>query len=193
MKKYAAVLVCVMVLGCFAGSVSAALYSFQGGQVDVEYWAGSGTNETIIVIDWNGTAGPYTTEAHAFGFRWDGTAYVSDALAAIDAAGALDITTAYSGAFLNDAIYDQAGVDGDYHTAGTYVGWWAAGDTTDFGATWVGNGGGITSEELADGKIEGMNINNDNWGLGTITIPVPEPATMSLLLVGLAGLLRRRQ
>jgi hypothetical protein len=172
-----------------AGVANAVPYNLEGCWVEVDYWAGTGSNETIVVIDWNQTNGPYITESHAWGFRWDGTAYLSDALAAIDAAGALDITTGYGGAFLNDAFYYDPSIDSDNHTSAGYTGWWWLGDTTDCGATWTANAGGLTSEVLGHGKVEGLNMDSGEWHCCP-SIPVPEPMTIALL--GLGGLLLRR-
>jgi hypothetical protein len=166
-------------------------YTMQGLDIAVDYWAGAGSNETIVVIDWNQTNGPYQTGSHAWGFRWDGTAYLSDALTAIDAAGALDVTTSYYGQFVNDVFYQNPLIDGDNHTSAGYSGWWWAGDTTDGGVTWTGNEGGITSEILGNGKIEGLNLDNDNWASATLTIPTPEPCSLTILALG--GLLLRRR
>jgi hypothetical protein len=186
-------LICLMIV--LVVSAAAKGYTMQGLDIVVDYWAGAGSNETIVVIDWNRTNGPYETSSHAWGFRWDGTAYVSDALAAIDAAGDLDITTLYGGAFVGDAFYYEPLLDGDNHTSAGFTGWWWAGDTINGGVMWNGNEGGITSEILGNGKIEGLNsvTNYDEWLAGslTLTIPVPEPCVLTLL--GLGGLLLRRQ
>jgi hypothetical protein len=169
-------------------------YTMQGLDIVVDYWAGSGSNEAIVVIDWNMINGPYTTESHAWGFRWDGTAYISDALSAIDTAGALDITTQYDGGFLGDAYYNNPLIDGDNHTSAGFTGWWWAGNTTDGGASWNANADGINATTLASGKIEGFNLvaDFDEWLVGdaTLTIPVPEPSTITILVLG--GLLLRK-
>ena len=194
-KKMASkrVMILVIVLA-ITGVSNAAIYNHNGYLVDVDYWAGSGGNETIVVIDWNLTNGPYATESHAWGFRWEGTAYVSDALAAIDAAGALDITTLYGGDFVGDAFYYNPSIDSDNHTSAGFTGWWWAGDTIDGGVTWDATPAGITSEVLGNGKIEGLNsvTNYDEWLTGwvNLTIPVPEPCALTILALG--GLLLRR-
>jgi hypothetical protein len=159
-------------------------YTMQGLDIAVDYWAGAGSNETIVVIDWNQTNGPYQTSSHAWGFRWDGTAYVSDALAAIDTAGALNITTSYAGQFVNDMFYQAPLIDGDNHTSTGFSGWWWAGDTINGGVTWTENDAGITTEILGNGKIEGLNLDNDNWTGATLTIPTPEPCTLTILAIG---------
>jgi hypothetical protein len=176
-----------------AGAVHAAPYNLNGTWVEVDYWAGSGSKETILVIDWNQTNGPYTTESHAWGYRWEGTRYLSDAIADVCAAGALDVTTSSGGAFVDDAFYYDPAIDDDHHTSAGYSGWWWAGDTVDGGLTWNGNAGGINTEVLADGTIEGLNMDGENWTSETLTIPVPEPGALALLLLGAAAAPRRRR
>jgi len=170
-------------------------YTMQGLDIVVDYWAGAGSNETVVVIDWNQTNGPYETSSHAWGFRWDGTAYLSDALAAIDAAGALNITTLYGGDFVGDAFYYNPSIDSDNHTSAGYSGWWWVGDTINGGVTWDATAAGLTSEILSSGKIEGLNsvTNYDEWLAGgdTLTIPTPEPCTLTILAIG--GLLLRKR
>jgi hypothetical protein len=168
-------------------------YTMQGLDIVVDYWAGSGSNETIVVIDWNKINGPYQTESHAWGFRWEGTAYVSDALLAIDTAGALNITTLYDGGFVGDANYYDPLIDADNHTSTGFTGWWWAGETINGGTSWTANTDSITAEILSNGKIEGFNLvkDYDEWLVGdtTLTIPVPEPCAITIL--GLGGLLIR--
>ena len=167
-------------------------YQLAGTWVEVDYWAGTGDQETILVVDWNGTNGPYETESHAFGYRWSGAGMLDQAVTDICAAGLLDITTSSGGAFISDAYYYDAGIDGDDHTSAGYTGWWWLGSTIDGGATWVPNVGGITTEPLEDGAIEGMNLDGSNWTSATLTIPVPEPGALLLLSTGVLVLRRRR-
>ena len=166
-------------------------YLIQNVDLDVDQWVGTGNSECLIAIDWNATSGPYDTEFHIFGYRWDGTKTVADALADIDTAlGTFQTTTSYGGAFIDDIIYDQSGTDGDYHTAGDFSGWWWTGETQDGGQSWIGNGGGITEEHLWNGGIEGINVDGSNWG--SVNMTIPEPATVILLTTGFL-LARRRK
>jgi len=193
-KKMKCLLVLVGLAGLLGatGSAGAAPYNLNGNWVEVDYWTGSGANETIIVIDWNMTNGPYISEAHAWGFRWDGTAYLAGTLAAIDAAGSLDLTYGYGGGFLLHAFYGDAG--GDKHNTQSpidYAGWWWLGDTTDGGLTWTANLVGTNAKTLAHGRIEGLNMDSGAWTGATLTIPVPEPATIGLLAAGAGAILLR--
>lgn len=52
---------------------------------DVSLWAGSGTNESVLVVDWHDGATP---EAVAWGFRWNGAATVGDLMKAVTDADA---------------------------------------------------------------------------------------------------------
>ena len=193
MKLSISVGLTVAVVLMAAGIARAAPYHFgANGWVEVDCWAGGGANETIVVIDWNTTNGPYVSETHAWGFRWDGTAYLADALNAIEAAGALDLTYGYGGGFLFHAFYNDA--DGDLHNTQSpndYEGWWWTGDTTDGGQTWTASLVGIRAKTLAHGRIEGLNMDSGAWTGATLTIPTPEPATVGLLAAGAGAILLR--
>lgn len=175
----------------------AAPYSFNGVLVEVDAWAGTGSNESILVVDWNRLDnGPSTiTESHAFGYRWNGTQYVSDMLAAFDTAGIFDVTTGYGGAFLVNIVYND-GTEGHQHIE---AGSWNLASTTDpyanwgsFGnSDWDFNQGGMTQEVLADGQFEGINAilyfgSLPSYADDELNIPiVPEPATAYLLLASM--------
>jgi hypothetical protein len=180
-------LVAALVVGMFAGMAAADPYEFQGIEVEVDYWAGTGANEALLVIDWNNTNGPYTTESHAWGVRWEDDGYfLSDAINWVTAAGALEVTTSSGGAFVDDAFYSDPLIDPDDHTSDGYTGWWWMGTTTDAGDNWLLNGGGISTEPLVSGILYGMNVDEGDWTSETLSIPiVPEPGTMLLLLAGL--------
>ena len=201
-------------------SAQATPYYFTGANgasawIEVDAWAGTGENETILVVDWNIYSGPYQTEAHAFGFRWDGTAYESDMLNALNDAGVFTVTSSYGGAFLDDIVYND-GVDlhthadepGSWNLASTddpYAQWGTWGDGNGLG-DWYPNTAGFNAELLADGQLEG--INAIAWFSGDpnayyldvpYSAPVPVPPSLILMLSGLMGtgglrfMLRRRR
>ncbi len=184
--------IAVLVVGLVAVAAQAADYNLGGYWVDVEFWTGSGPNETVVVIDWNENGGSYTTETHAFGYRWDNaTDTVADALTAIDATVGIAID-GIPESFIQDITY----ADGiDSHTAGARAGWWCLGDSVDGGANWTLNGGGIGGEILGNNKIEGLNLANGEyaWSMDGMVVPTPEPATMIMLAAGGMALLRRRK
>ena len=214
--------VLVMLLGtALAWTVTlaqAAPYNFTSASgksawINVDAWAGSGANESILVVDWNVMGGPYQTESHAFGFRWAGTAYVSDMLDALHNAGVFTMTSGYGGAFLYDIVYND-GVD--HHTHADEEGSWNLASTGDpyaqWGAMssdwaklgdWDANQAGYNQELLANGQLEG--INAISWFGGDpnayfLDVPVstvPEPGTLAGLLAGFASMgglaLRRRK
>ena len=181
----------VSLIVVFAVAPFANAYMFQGLDVDVDYWsgiaAGQNVNETIIVVDWNAANGPYTTESHAFGYRWTGTLTVGDALDDIDGNGGFNINLT-AGGYISDTNYND-GLDSHTQTGDD---WTWVGQTVDAGANWIGNGGGVYAETLVDGNIEGLNINYMDWTSVNLDIPtIPEPTTIALLSIG--GLLLRRR
>jgi len=185
--------------------------SGENAWIDVDAWTGSGVNETILIVDWNFMGGPYQTESHAFGFRWDGQAYESDMLDAFNQAGVFTLTSDYGGAFLYNIAYDD-GIDSHLHTeegswnlASTddpYAQWGAmSSDWTKLGE-WDANMAGYNEELLSDGQLEGINAilwfgeypNGQTFDDYVLDVPlVPEPMTIGLLATAMIGFLSKRR
>jgi len=207
MRKFLIVL-CFLMVGTVAQASS---YNFKGTWVDVEAWGGTGAQETILVVDWNRLDNGEATvsESHAFGFRWNGTAYESDMLTAFNNAGILAITTGYGGDFVYNISYDDV-EDNEFHmhieegswnlasTSNPNARWGTWGDSE-----WDFNMGGITSELLADGQYEGINAimwfgtppsyADDQLNIPFASAPVPIPGAVWLLGSGLLGLVGMRR
>jgi hypothetical protein len=142
--------------------------------VVIEYWAGSGSNQAVAVID-------FGTDSYAFGYRWDsGTKYGKDLMDTVDLAGAMNYTQ--SGGFLNTISY------GSYSNIGQNewpTDWWAYFLSTD-GVNWTDSPVGFADRVLSNGSW-------DAWGHQTTdawppahypTTPVPEPAAVLLFSIG---------
>lgn len=173
--------------------------------IEVDAWVGSGANESILVVDWNVYGGPYQHESHAFGFRWDGTAYVSDMLDALHNAGIFTVSSGYGGAFLLDIVYND-GVDTHTHadelgswnlasTADPYAQWGPmSSDWTKLG-DWDANMAGYNQELLVHGQLEGINAilwfaGDPNAYFLDVPFAVPEPGSLLAILSGLIGVCR---
>jgi hypothetical protein len=147
----------------------------------IEYWAGSGRNEAVVVID-------FGTDSYAFGYRWDeGTKSGKDLLDAVAAAGSLDYTEA--GGFLATLSY---GTHLEQGQGGWPDDWWSYFISED-GVNWVASDVGFTARELSNGVWDGWaRQTTDAWPAAHLPVtPVPEPCTVALLGLG-ALLLGRR-
>jgi len=205
----------VMAVACTA---QATPYNFQSASgrnvwIEVDAWTGSGPNETILVVDWNFMGGPYQTESHAFGFRWDSIAYESDMLDAFHNAGIFSLTSGYGGAFIYNIAYND-GTESHLHTelgswklASTdnpYAQWGAMGPDWKKLGEWDANRAGYNEELLHHGHLEGINAIFwfgdypdgkwiDDYPLNVPFASVPEPATLGLLAIGMLGFIGKRR
>ena len=207
MKKY----LFLMIIGFLAAAAAATPYYFHTASgkntwVDVDSWLGTGSSETVLVIDWNFMSGPYTTESHAFGYRWDGSATTEKKmLQDFDDAGVFDLVTGYGGGFIMNIIYNDG--NGDQHTHVDEEGSWNLASTDDPDKSWGDayensqwdlNNAGIDSEYIADGQFEGINavlyFGYYPSGKSSIDYPldIPTPEPMTVVLLGLGGMLVKR-
>jgi len=173
----------VSVIVVFVIAANACGYTFD--DCLVEYWAGSGSNEAVVVVDF----GP---ASYAFGYRWEaGTKYGKDLMDAVDLTGTMNYTQSYG--FLNTISY------GDYQNVGQNgwpTDWWGYFTSTD-GAGWTDAPVGFADRVLSDGCWDGWAVQTtDAWPPANLpTTPVPEPVTITLFGIGglLLGKLRKPQ
>ncbi|MEN6355949.1 MAG: hypothetical protein ABFD83_02565 [Armatimonadota bacterium] len=166
-------------------AISANAYASGSASADIEYWAGSGSNSAVCVID-------FGAHSYAFGYKWDtGTYKGFDMIQAIDAAGAvnLDIKDFGYGAFVNGISYNEDSCIG-YGGGDNWWHYW----TSENGASWAMASTGASGRTITDGCWDG-------WCYGSAGAPdvpsVPEPSSMTAVfsMIGLAAstrLLRRR-
>jgi len=120
---------------------SVAAYTFDN--VAIEYWAGSGSNEAVVVID-------FGDDSYAFGYRWAvGPKYGKDLMDAVNAAGALDYTE--TGGLLNTISYGSYVNVGQ---AGWPTDWWSYFTSSD-GENWESAAVGFAERELSNGSWDG--------------------------------------
>lgn len=186
-----ALIVCVVMTACAAGGW-AAMETFNGTAVDVDYWAGSGANKAIVVVDFG-----VGNVSKAFGYQWSGEAWAWDAIEAISAAGALDVdasTHPTLGHYINSFSYPGA--------TGTASSW--SHYMSDDGGAWSSCWDGVDSRLLTNGAWDGWSLGEwyqpdpvaapEWWEHDHAPVtPVPEPVTLSLMLAGCAALVCRKQ
>jgi len=203
-------------LGVLAASVlpsvaEAVPYLAPNGETyELEYWAGSGANEAVIVVDFN--QGP--NDVYAFGYRWDGVADGGDACTAIVAAGDLDATITNWGGpppaenfFIDSMAYDGVTLTNEMNYPWSpswllfYDDAMGVGELVDWtmAELW-----GMSGHVLTNGAFEGWLFSYDVWPeysdeprqpplaqAGEDIIP--EPCSVALLGVGLGMLAARRR
>ncbi|HPQ70576.1 MAG TPA: hypothetical protein PKW95_15735 [bacterium] len=121
---------------------------------DVTYWAGTGANEAVLVVDWGSVT-------MMWGYRWDGSATGQDMMAAIDEASERFYAEyLYGGAAVYGIGWDADG-DGfsktdadDYYEEGWSSGYWSYWLSTD-GRTWSYSSVGFAGRTLSNGCWDG--------------------------------------
>lgn len=184
---------CITLAVAFA-AVASASAALTFDDIQIETWVGSGTNKSVLVVDF----GP---ESFAFGYNFDGAKSGWDMIS--DVAANTDLEIAHNIQFGGPVVYsigyhgyllsyDSLNYDPDNPSH-----WWEYWTSPD-GAVWQSSWVGCQDRELADGAWDGWTF-SPPWPNPSTPphAPVPEPSSVLALcsLIGLAGstkLLRRK-
>jgi hypothetical protein len=154
-----------------AGAATAGLDPFGSRLVDIEYWAGTGAQRAVLVVDF----GPGVS--YAFGYRFDGTKTGLDMLQAVSEAGGLSYThnTEYGAPFVDSIRYMG-------RTMGAYRGYpdnWLCYYIGCDGANWTFSFVGAADRTLADGAWDGWaNALSDAFPPTAIPDAPPQRSTL---------------
>lgn len=163
-------------------------FDFNGTSVEVEYWAGTGPNMGMLVVDFN------PGRSYAFGYRWEQAATGFDMLGAIADAGGLDFTfTDWGGALgigINTLQYGAEAM-GTVGYPADYVYYYVGRD----GLAWSESGAGPSHTTLANGDWNGWSQQTVGWPgpYSPPLTPVPEPSALALFALGAGALAWRRR
>ena len=156
-----------------------------------QYSAGQGINEATIVIDFD--AGNYFT----FKYKWDGTGNRLGCTGSDRCCRCLDVKAKwypeFNSHFVNDFVY-PGGNKFDYGLAFTGWGYWGSSD----GESWLLNAG-VDGRQLVNGSWDSWIWSNYDFSVSWDPIrspgvsPIPEPASISLLCLGIGLLLEMRK
>lgn len=164
--------------------LAAGAYVFDGKDVNVEYWTGTGANQALCLVD-------FGANSYAFGYQWDGAASGYDMIKSISDNGPVDVTFTY-GTFVDGVAYNGDNQSG-YNGGENWWHYWVSSDGVAWDSPWDY---GAADRVLTNGAWDG-------WVYGNALAPrmpgaVPEPSSIMALfsLIGLSGsakLLRSRR
>lgn len=163
--------------------------TFQGREMKIEYYAGSGSKTSYVVIDFAASNEPGPKKSYAFGYRYEVPVDGLMMVESIADAGALSVTsTDYGewGKFVDNFAYGtDAGTTGNYwrYLTGSYV---------DGSVTWTNPDIGAAGRTIADGSFDGwFNSFDDQSNPAIPTVPEPS-STLAILGAGTWALLKRK-
>ena len=189
---------------CWSVSLANAQVPIGNGILDVEYSVGTGSNVSYVVVDFGGSpaSNPGPGDTYAYGYRWDNSATVADALLALTTVpGGLEVdVTDFGGdlglnvdrlAYLGDDDTPVFNVDNRFWNF--YQGSLSVADVTwDFSEFT-----GISGTSLTDGSFSGFRAQTFELAdpAVPITAAVPEPnsALCWLVVAGALSIKRRRR
>jgi hypothetical protein len=155
---------------------------------DIRLWAGSGTNEAGLVIDFNDNG---NRRSFAWGYRWNGTATGEDLIRAVDSLDNQLSATIFGsslGAYVDSMTYKT-------YTGGSwpsgYFSYW-----TGSPSSWTYSSVGMSTRALSNGDWDGWSyvVNGQSDSAPTVPVAaVPEPATLLALAAGFCLSYRRRR
>ncbi|MCX6966368.1 MAG: hypothetical protein NTZ46_01080 [Verrucomicrobia bacterium] len=184
MKK---VLLVLSLVCSFTATSFAQTFTLSG----INAWVGTGANQSALVIDWHDANTPTSL---VWGYRWDGSATVTDMMQAIDAADPRLLISLHP---LYDAVFsiyydltgnggtptigvpfDLGGTEngfapfpGDHYQEGWYTGFWGLlnGNGNPYnGGSWVEAAAGASSTMLENNSFHAFSMTRD---LVNFTIP----------------------
>jgi autotransporter-associated beta strand protein len=158
MKAFISIAVASFVITAAAVALADPVLSvpLPGGYLDAQYFAGSGPNTAYFVVDFNGKPGG--GGVYGFGYRWCGTQTADNAMLAIDAAGALDMTYSDFGSpgqpniFINRLTYPPDTDEPDFSVDGRFWNYFLG---THNGTTvnWTPSNYGISGRDFNTGDV----------------------------------------
>jgi hypothetical protein len=195
-----------------AGLISAAI-SQAFGFAEITNWAGSGPNQTALVIDWNDGVEPSSL---VWGYRWSGTATGTQMLSSIMTADprlsrvmggggpqsifGLGYDTDGDGLpLLGSGEWATPADPGDHYRAGWFEsgfwGYFVSSNTTEFPTDWAWGGGDLFDGPLANNDWRGFSFapGFDGGAPSVPSNPAPEPASFLAVGAGVLVLARRRR